>query len=61
MKETIFKILTLGLYALFSKGRKVKQSTQKVKYRDDGSVKKSIKRDTEYDCTSVDFENEVEV
>lgn len=47
--ETVLKILTFGLYGLFSKKRKLKQTTKKVKYRDDGTVKKDIERSTEYE------------
>lgn len=47
-KEIILSILTLGIYPLVSKGRTLKQSLEKTKYRKDGSIKKHIDRDTEY-------------
>lgn len=49
LMDIVLKILTLGLYGLFTKKRSLKQSVTKVKYREDGSVKKKIERDTEYD------------
>ena len=48
LKEIILSILTLGIYPLVSKGRTLKQSVEKTKYRKDGSIKKHIDRDTEY-------------
>lgn len=47
-KEIILSILTLGIYPLVSKGRKLKQSVEKTKYHKDGTVKKHVDRDTEY-------------
>lgn len=47
-KEIILSILTLGIYPLVSKGRRLTQSVDKTKYRKDGSIKKHINRDTEY-------------
>lgn len=47
--DIILKIITFGLYGLFSKSRKLKQKVTKVKYNDDGSVKKKIDRSTEFD------------
>lgn len=47
-KEIILSILTLGIYPLVSKGRTLKQSVEKTKYRKDGTIKKHIDRDTEY-------------
>lgn len=47
-KDIILSILTLGIYPLVSKGRTLKQSVEKTKYRKDGSIKKHIDRDTEY-------------
>lgn len=46
--ETFLKIITLGLYGLFAKKRGLKQSVKKTKFRDDGTVKKTVERDTEY-------------
>lgn len=47
-KEIILSILTLGIYPLVSKGRRLTQSVKKTKYRKDGSIKKHIDRDTDY-------------
>lgn len=47
-KDIILSILTLGIYPLVSKGRTLKQSVEKTKYRKDGTIKKHIDRDTEY-------------
>lgn len=47
--ETFLKIITLGLYGLFSKKRSLNQKTEKVKYREDGTIKKQINRETCYD------------
>lgn len=47
--ETILKILTFGLYGLFSKKRKLDQSTIKEKYRTDGTLKKRVERSTSYE------------
>lgn len=47
-KEIILSILTLGIYPIVSKGRTLKQSVEKTKYRKNGSIKKHIERDTEY-------------
>lgn len=47
--ETVLKILTFGLYSLFAKKRSLKQETEKIKYRSDGSVKKQVSRTTEYE------------
>lgn len=47
-KDIILSILTLGIYPLVSKGRTLKQSVEKTKYRKDGTVKKHIDRDIEY-------------
>lgn len=48
LKEIILSILTLGIYPIVSKARRLTQSVEKTKYRKDGSVKKHIDRDTEY-------------
>lgn len=48
IKDIILSILTLGIYPLVSKGRTLKQSVEKTKYRKDGSIKKQVDRDTEY-------------
>lgn len=47
--EIILKILTLGIYGLFSKRKSLDQSVQKKKYRKDGTLKKEVVRDTNYD------------
>lgn len=47
-KDIILSILTLGVYPLVSKGRTLKQSVEKTKYRKDGTVKKHVDRDTDY-------------
>lgn len=47
--ETIWKILSFGLYSVFAKKRTLKQESRKLKYRKDGSVKKEIERTTEYE------------
>lgn len=58
--ETILKILTLGLYGLFSKSKRLEQKTSKVKYRIDGTVKKKIDRETNYgEEDSPDLSNEL--
>ena len=43
------KILSFGLYSLFAKKRSLKQQTEKIKYRSDGSVKKQVSRTTDYE------------
>lgn len=47
--ETFLKIITLGLYGLFSKKRSLNQKTEKVKYREDGTIKKQVNRETNYE------------
>lgn len=47
--DLVLKIITFGLYGLFSKSRKLKQKVTKVKYDEDGSIKKKIDRVTEFD------------
>lgn len=56
--ETVLKILTFGLYSLFAKRRTLKQETEKIKYRSDGSVKKQVSRTTDYDEGEKDTMNE---
>lgn len=47
--DIVLKILTLGLYGLFTKKRSLKQTVSKKKYRDDGTLIKEVIRDTDYD------------
>lgn len=47
--ETVLKILTFGLYSLFAKKRSLRQESEKVKYRSDGSLKKKVSRTTNYE------------
>lgn len=47
--ETILNILSLGLYSVLSKRRKAKVTVEKTKYRSDGSLKKTVSRETEFE------------
>ena len=47
--DFVLKFLTLGLYGLLTKKRSLKQTVSKKKYREDGTLKKEIIRDTDYD------------
>lgn len=49
LMDIIFKILTFGIYGLFSKRRSLKQSVEKKLYRKDGTLRKDVVRDTDYD------------
>ena len=58
--DIVLKILTLGLYGLFTKKRSLKQTVSKKKYRDDGTLIKEIIRDTDYDSEDspkIDLDN----
>lgn len=46
--DTLLKIITFGLYGLFAKKRSLKQKTEKTKYRQDGTIKKQVNRETDY-------------
>lgn len=47
--DIILKILTLGIYGLFSKRKTLDQSVEKKVYRKNGTLRKEVVRDTNYD------------
>lgn len=48
-KKIILSVLTLGIYPLVSKARKGKFTKSTKKYRDDGTLRKDVRFEYEYD------------